>query len=146
MIGLEDLSSIANLQEIITPALKTYLATEFKGILDDEAAQNSYMHNHINKNKTGRNVDEAIHVVKDADNIVYYIDIPGSQKETLDIQLSENHITISAKRECGVSKEYKYTKEIPIGYKIDKPAEYHDGVLNIYFTKATSASTRINVI
>lgn len=142
MIGLEELSSIANLQELITPALKTYLATEFKGILDDDAQ--SCMHNA--KNKTGRNVDEAIHVVKDADNIVYYIDIPGSQKETLDIQLSENHITISAKRECGVSKVYRYTKEIPIGYKIDKPAEYHDGVLNIYFTKATSASTRINVI
>lgn len=89
--------------------------------------------------------DLAVDVYEDGDNLIAEMNLPGLKGDDIDIELEDNHLRISGKREEVQEKKEKshYAKEIRRGTferlislpnainseKVD--AEYKDGVLKI---------------
>lgn len=104
--------------------------------------------------------DLAVDVYEDGDNLIAEMNLPGLKGDDIDIELEDNHLRISGKREEVQEKKEKshYAKEIRRGTferlislpnavnseKVD--AEYRDGVLKITMPKRQdSGNNKIKV-
>ena len=74
-----------------------------------------------------------IDVMKDDDAVTVIAEMPGVEKEDIDIKASETHVEISAERE-----DRKYSEKVDLGCKVipdSHKARYNNGVLEIVFKR-----------
>ncbi|MCA9355196.1 Hsp20/alpha crystallin family protein [Candidatus Kaiserbacteria bacterium] len=106
------------------------------------------------------NFDLACDVYEDGDNLVAEMNLPGLDADSIDVEIEENHLRVSGKREEIQEKKEKnhYTKEIkrgsferlvPLPNPVKKDAveaEYSEGVLKVTMPKReASEDKRIKV-
>lgn len=98
---------------------------------------------------TGAGLDLAVDLYEDGNNLVAEMNLPGMKADDIDVEVENNHLHISGKREEISEKKEKshYAKEIrrgsfermvalPDEVKGDKvEAEYKDGVLRVTMPK-----------
>ena len=95
------------------------------------------------------NFDLACDVYEDGNNLIAEMNLPGLDGELIDVEIEENHLRVSGKREEVQEKKEKnhYTKEIKRGSferlvplpslvkKDEVEAEYKEGVLKVTMPK-----------
>jgi HSP20 family protein len=100
--------------------------------------------------------DLAVDVYEDGQNLVAEMNLPGLKGEDIDVEVENNHLRISGKREETQEKKERnhYSKEIRRGSferlvalpdKVDSEkvdAEYKDGVLKIIMPKLPSTDEK----
>ena len=102
----------------------------------------------------------ALDVYEDKDQFVVKAEVPGMEKEDIDVSLHDGSLTISGERksdhkteEAGVYRSERYfgrfqrTLDLPTGVDANKvKAEYRDGILTVTIAKAEEAKPKkINV-
>jgi HSP20 family protein len=104
---------------------------------------------------TSRGPFPPINVFQQGDDILAIIELPGVNKDDLQVQAKENTIRISGKKTIDysdgisvhrrerISGEFDRTLTIPVQIDPDAiRAEYRDGVLALFLPKAESAKPR----
>ncbi len=104
--------------------------------------------------------DLAADVYEDGNNLVAEMNLPGLAGDDIDVEVEDNHLRISGRREEEEEKKEKnyYTKEIrrgsfdrvvPLPNAVDREkveATYEDGVLKVVMPKKESGEdTRVKV-
>ena len=96
-----------------------------------------------------------MNVFQQGDDILVIIELPGIDKNNLQIQAKENTIRISGKKAVDypggvsvhrrerISGEFDRTLSIPVQLDPDRiKAEYHDGILALFLPRAESDKPR----
>ena len=96
-----------------------------------------------------------MNVFQQGDDILVIVELPGIDKNNLQIQAKENTIRISGKKAVDypegvsvhrrerISGEFDRTLSIPVQLDPDRiKAEYHDGILALFLPRAESDKPR----
>ena len=107
------------------------------------------------------NFDLACDIYEDEKNIIAELNLPGLQGDDIEVEVENNHLRVSGKREEVQEKKEKshYSKEIrrgsferiiPLPSPVEQSsveAEYADGVLTVTLPKKEASSdTKIKVV
>ena len=134
----------------------TAFADPFDTLLNlQRALEASYASDWLQDLTTSRGPFPPMNVFQQGDDILVIIELPGIDKNNLQIQAKENTIRISGKKAVDypegvsvhrrerISGEFDRTLSIPVQLDPDRiKAEYHDGILALFLPRAESDKSR----
>ena len=134
----------------------TAFADPFDTLLNlQRALEASYASDWLQDLTTSRGPFPPMNVFQQGDDILVIIELPGMDKNNLQIQAKENTIRISGKKAVDypegvsvhrrerISGEFDRTLSIPVQLDPDRiKAEYHDGILALFLPRAESDKPR----
>jgi len=134
----------------------TAFADPFDTLLNlQRALEASYASDWLQDLTTSRGPFPPMNVFQQGDDILVIIELPGIDKNNLQIQAKENTIRISGKKAIDypegvsvhrrerISGEFDRTLSIPVQLDPDRiKAEYHDGILALFLPRAESDKPR----
>ena len=134
----------------------TAFADPFDTLLNlQRALEASYASDWLQDLTTSRGPFPPMNVFQQGDAILVIIELPGMDKNNLQIQAKENTIRISGKKAVDypegvsvhrrerISGEFDRTLSIPVQLDPDRiKAEYHDGILALFLPRAESDKPR----
>ena len=134
----------------------TAFADPFDTLLNlQRALEASYASDWLQDLTTSRGPFPPMNVFQQGDDILVIIELPGMDKNNLQIQAKENTIRISGKKAVDypegvsvhrrerISGEFDRTLSIPVQLDPDRiKAEYHDGILALFLPRAESDKSR----
>ena len=134
----------------------TAFADPFDTLLNlQRALEASYASDWLQDLTTSRGPFPPMNVFQQGDDILVIIELPGIDKNNLQIHAKENTIRISGKKAVDypegvsvhrrerISGEFDRTLSIPVQLDPDRiKAEYHDGILALFLPRAESDKPR----
>ena len=134
----------------------TAFADPFDTLLNlQRALEASYASDWLQDLTTSRGPFPPMNVFQQGDDILVIIELPGMDKNNLQIQAKENTIRISGKKAVDypegvsvhrrerISGEFDRTLSIPVQLDPDRiKAEYRDGILTLFLPRAESDKPR----
>jgi len=134
----------------------TAFADPFDTLLNlQRALEASYASDWLQDLTTSRGPFPPMNVFQQGDDILVIIELPGMDKNNLQIQAKENTIRISGKKAVDypggvsvhrrerISGEFDRTLSIPVQLDPDRiKAEYRDGILALFLPRAESDKPR----
>ena len=134
----------------------TAVADPFDTLLNlQRALEASYASDWLQDLTTSRGPFPPMNVFQQGDDILVIIELPGMDKNNLQIQAKENTIRISGKKAVDypegvsvhrrerISGEFDRTLSIPVQLDPDRiKAEYRDGILTLFLPRAESDKPR----